>query len=386
MRSGGLPGVALPRLWERPAKSDRSGAPAEVAATGAKTGMRVSFDGGRLNERGVAVALFDYAFHARALLGVEPVILHDARVPPEPAHVARFAAQFPTYAYETEEGMQRLVERERIDVAYFLKTARKDSRVSRSSRTAVHEVFKFFHPHGDSYAYVSQWLSEAMTAGRYPAVPHIVDPLAPRANLRAELGIPVDAFVVGRHGAVDQFNVPFAPRAIEEALARRKNLWFILLNTARFSNHERIVHLPATPDRQAIANFVGSCDMGINARYVGETFGLAIAEFLAMEKPVLVWAGGRDRNHRVLVDDPRFVYATGRDLAAKLCAVEPADWRGAWAARVAPFAPAAVMQAFSETFLAEKAGARAEPPPWLRLQRMATDRARRLRDRLWCAL
>ncbi len=40
--------------------------------------MRVSFDGGLLNERGVAVALFDYAFCARELLGVEPVILHDA--------------------------------------------------------------------------------------------------------------------------------------------------------------------------------------------------------------------------------------------------------------------------------------------------------------------
>jgi hypothetical protein len=44
--------------------------------------MRVSFEAGRLNERGVAVAMFDYAFHARALLGVEPVILHDTRVPP----------------------------------------------------------------------------------------------------------------------------------------------------------------------------------------------------------------------------------------------------------------------------------------------------------------
>ena len=39
--------------------------------------MRVSFDGGRLNKRGHAVALYDYAFHARRRLGVEPVVLHD---------------------------------------------------------------------------------------------------------------------------------------------------------------------------------------------------------------------------------------------------------------------------------------------------------------------
>ncbi|HYA72387.1 MAG TPA: hypothetical protein VEF36_04445 [Roseiarcus sp.] len=348
--------------------------------------MRVSFDGGRLNERGVAVALFDYAFHARALIGVEPVILHDARVPPDPAHVVRFANAFPTYAYESEDEMQRLIERERIDVAYFLKTARKDWRVSRSSRTAVHEVFKFFHPHGDSYAYVSKWLSQAMTGGRYPAVPHIVDPPKPRANLRAELGIPRDAFVVGRHGAIDQFNVPFAPRAIEAALERRKNLWFLLLNTARFTTHERVIHLPATPDRQAIADFVASCDAGINARYVGETFGLAIAEFLIQDKPALVWAGGRDRNHLVLVDDPRFVYKTRRDLVQKLCDLEPRDWRGAWSARVAEFAPAAVIQTFADTFLAPGRRACEDPPFWFRLQRTANDRARRLRDRLWSAL
>ena len=94
--------------------------------------MRVSFDGGRLNERGVAVALFDYAFHARALIGVEPVILHDARVPPGPAHVARFANAFPTYAYEFEDEMQRLIERERIDFAYFLKTRRAGTGGSRA--------------------------------------------------------------------------------------------------------------------------------------------------------------------------------------------------------------------------------------------------------------
>ena len=56
--------------------------------------MRVSFDGGRINERGVAVAIFDYAFHARALLGVEPIILHETRDPPEPAQVSVSRAAF----------------------------------------------------------------------------------------------------------------------------------------------------------------------------------------------------------------------------------------------------------------------------------------------------
>jgi len=348
--------------------------------------VRVSFEGGRLNERGVAVALFDYAFHARARLGIEPVILHDVRDPPDPAHVARFAATFPTFAYDSEEEMQRLVERERIDVAYFLKTRRKDLRVARSCRTAVHQVFGFFEPHGDAYAYISRSLAEAMTGGRYPAVPHIVDPLPRRANLRAALGIPAEAFVVGRHGAPDQFSIPFAPRAVEAALERREDLWILLLNTARFSDHRRVVHLPATPDRQGVADFIASCDAGLNARYVGETFGLAIAECLAQDKPVLVWEGGRDRNHLALVDDPRFIYRTAADLTQKLCELEPRDWGGVWSARVAPFAPAAVMASFAQTFLQTRAQPFPRLPPGYKLMRSGRARVRRLRDRLLCAL
>ena len=48
-------------------------------------------------------------------------------------------------------------------------------------------------------------------------------------------------------------------------------------------------HRPLTPDRQGVADFVASCDAGLNARIAGENFGLAIAEFLAQDKPVLVW-------------------------------------------------------------------------------------------------
>jgi hypothetical protein len=348
--------------------------------------MRVSFDAGRINERGVSVAVFDYAVHARAHLGVEPIVLHDAARPPRVEHLARFAAEFPTVAYQSEDEMQRLIERERIDFAYFLKTRRGDLRVARSCRTAVHEVFRFFHPHGDSYAYISRSLSDTMTGGRYPFVPHIVDPPAPRANLRATLGIPADAFVVGRHGAPDQFNLAFAPRAILAALERRKNLWILLLNTRRFAEHERIVHLPTTPDRQGVADFIAACDVGLNARFAGENFGLAIAEFLAQDKPALVWAGGRDRNHLALIDDARYVYRTRAELTRLLCELEPGEGGGVWSARVAAFAPAPVMASFAKTFLQPQAQPFPRLPLGFGLMRSGMVRILRQRDRLWSAL
>ena len=345
--------------------------------------MRVSFDGGRINERGVAVAIFDYALHARAQLGVEPIILHDARVPPEPAQLERFARAFPTHAYQSEDERQRLIDRERIDVAYFLKTGRTPIRASKSSRTAIHEVFRFFHPHGDAYAYISSWLTKATTGARYPAVPLIVDPPPSRANLRAEFGVPKDAFVVGRHGASDQFNVPFVAEAIEAALQRRKNLWLMLLNTDRFSSHERIIHLPRAGDRQRVADFVGTCDAGLNARLSGEAFGLSIAEFLAEDKPVLVWKGGRDRNHLELVDDPRFRYRTRSDLTRQLVELERGAGEGTFRARVDEFTPERVMRTFASTFL--EPGERAWPrlPPGFRLAMRARARVARWRDRYW---
>lgn len=345
--------------------------------------MRVSFDGGRLSERGAAVALYDYAFYARALLGVEPVILHDASGTVDDEQLSRFSRAFAVRPYTSPEQRVEALEQERVEVAYFLKTTRPLYPTSPSRRTAVHEVFRFFRPHGDAYAYISSWLADAAAASRYPAVPLIVDPPKPQGNLRAEFGVPADAFVAGRHGASSQFDVPFVKPAIEAALAARPNLWVMLLNTDRFSDHERIVHVPRAPDRQRVADFIASCDVGLNARRGGEAFGLAIAEFLVQDKPVLVWQGGRDRNHLALVDDQRMWFRTREDLTRALVAFEPRPGGGAWRRRVEPFTPEAVMPLFARVFL--EPGSRPMPrlPFGFRLAERARMRLGRWRDDRW---
>jgi hypothetical protein len=220
---------------------------------------------------------------------------------------------------------------------------------------------------------------------RYPAVPHIVDPPPSRSNLRAEFGVPDDAFVVGRHGASDQFKVPFVAGAIEAALQRRKNLWLMLLNTDRFSTHERIIHLPRAGHRQRVADFVGTCDAGLNARLSGEAFGLSIAEFLAEDKPMLVWEGGRDRNHLELVDDPRFRYRTRSDLTQKLVELERGAGDGTFRARVDEFTPRAsdahVRQHFSRAGRAGMAAIAARVPARFTRAGATVSLARSLLDR-----
>ena len=345
--------------------------------------MRVSFDGGRLNERGVAVALYDYAFHARRLLGVEPVVLHDAGGDVDAAQAARFAVAFPLRGYRNAAERAAAIEDERIEVAYALKSTRPRYPLSPGRRTVVHEVFRFFDPHGDAYAYISPWLAEAAAAGRVPAVPHIVDPPSPQGDLRAEFGVPREAVVIGRHGAPDQFNVPFLAAAFEAALAARSDLWVMLLNTGPLLQHERVIHVPRAPERQRVADFVASCDLGLNARLGGEAFGLAIAEFLAQDKPVLVWEGGRDRHHLALVDDPAFRFRTREDLTRALVDFAPRDARGRWRARVKRFSPDAVMRDFARVFLESGARARARLPLGFRLGAKLKQRAQLWRDVRW---
>jgi hypothetical protein len=345
--------------------------------------MRVSFDGGPLNERGVAVALYDYALNARRLLGVEAVVLHDASGTVDADQVARFEAAFPVRAYRNDAERAQWLDAERIDVAYALKTKRPRYPLSPRGRTVVHEVFRFFDPHGDAYAYISPWLAQAAAAGRYPAVPHIVDPPPPRGDLRAEFGVPRDALVVGRHGGPDQLNVPFVAAALEAALAARPDLWVMLLNTAPLLRHERVIHVPRAPDRERVADFVASCDVGLNARLGGEAFGLAIAEFLAQDKPVLVWEGGRDRHHLALVDDPAFRFRTREDLTRALVRFEPRPGQGRWRRQVAPFAPEAVTEVFARVFLAEGTRPRPRLPLGFRLGAKLKARAQRRRDGRW---
>ena len=345
--------------------------------------MKVSFDGGKLNERGVAVALFDYAVQARAVLGVEPVVLHDISDGVDAAQAARFASVMPLMGYRDAAERAALIEAARVDVAYALKTRRPRYPQSPVGRTAVHEVFGFFDPHGDAYAYISPWMAQTAAAGRYPAVPHIVDPPAPSGDLRAEFGVPAEAVVIGRHGGPDQLNVGFVAPALEAALAARRDLWVMLLNTQPLLRHERVVHVPRAPDRQRVADFVASCDAGLNARLGGEAFGLAIAEFLAQDKPVFVWEGGRDRHHLALVDDPAFRFRTGADLTRALIAFEPRPGTGRWRERVALFAPERVMRRFAEVFLAPGARERPRLPLGFRLRGRVKARLQRARDAAW---
>jgi hypothetical protein len=71
--------------------------------------------------------------------------------------------------------IQMNIDKEKVDMAYFIRAGHKEGDLVTNTKTAIHSVFQHYEPHGDRYAYISEWLSNKMSDGKLPFVPHIVD-------------------------------------------------------------------------------------------------------------------------------------------------------------------------------------------------------------------
>ena len=221
--------------------------------------MKVLFHTHTLNFRGTAVAVYDYAKYNQQILGNESIICYNASVPQEldvsteQEVVDLFKKEFQVVSYTTEQELQKHCDG--VDVAYFIRYGHQEPLPQ--VRTAVHAVFQAYEPHGDRYAYVSEWLSKKMGHDT-PFVPHIVSMPEPDTDLRLTLNIPRSALVFGRYGGFTEFNVPFVKRTIENALKGRQDIYFVFMNTAPFIDSDRVVFLPASVDPVLKSNFINS--------------------------------------------------------------------------------------------------------------------------------
>jgi glycosyltransferase involved in cell wall biosynthesis len=162
-------------------------------------------------------------------------------------------------------------------------------------------VFQWHDPHGDVYAYISEWMSKNVAklynAPVHPWVPYVVQLPEPNYDSRAHLGIPKDKFVIGRFGGYKTFDLPYAKKVVERIANERDDIVFLFANTEPFCNHPNVLFMGPFFGQQQKSNYINACDAFIHARWLGESFGLAIAESLYFNKPVLACDVGFDRNH-----------------------------------------------------------------------------------------
>lgn len=313
--------------------------------------MKIAFNLDTINYRGTTVAVSDYAKYNQEILGNESIIVYDNTIQyekdmgSENEALEDLRTKFEVIGCPKSD-LNGVLQKEQVDLAYFIKYGHDDRELP-EVKTAIHAVFQAKDPHGDRYAYISEWLSNKM-GGDIPFVPHIVELPEANDNYRERFNISEEQVVVGRYGGYYSFDLEFVKQSIIELLDETDKFVFMFVNTEPFYKHKNIIYIDSIVDRQKKSNFVNTCDAMLHARTRGESFGLSVCEFLYHNKPVLAWNNGLDQNHIHLLKDSGSLY-NEYDFKSKLAniAEQDYDWKGI----VKQFEPKEVINKFKEVFI-----------------------------------
>lgn len=311
-----------------------------------------------LNERGTSVAMFDYAYFNQTILGNKSIIIYDHNNSwNETNGEKRFKKTFETHSIDCKncdtntinQKIDEIVEKTQSNWIYMTKFGKNDGCVSSKAKTLIQCIGMVNEPHGDVYSYGSYWLSKICSNGKHPAVPYMVYLPDESSDMREELNIPSDAVVYGRHGGADTFDMTWSYQVIAEVLKRNENIYFVFLNTTKFMDHPRVIHLNTIVDYKDKTRFINTCDAMLHVRYIGESFGLACGEFSIRNKPVITWFDSKERNHIEILGSKGIYYKTPNDLFNILLNFKPNsnyDWNC-----YRDYSPQNIMKIFDEVYL-----------------------------------
>jgi hypothetical protein len=318
--------------------------------------MKILFHENQLTERGTSVAMFDYAYYARELLNIEPIITYRIENSKTEA-IQKFRDNFEVFSYEHFNDLETYILKNSIDFFYAIKYGYRDEILSSNTKNLIHSVFCKHkeYVHGERYAVVSEWQS---LFNNIPYVPHILKLHETEETLRDYLNIPKTALVIGRHGGYETFNINFAIDSIKDILEKRSDIWFLFLNTEKKIDHERVIYLDSTVKLKEKTKFINTCDAMIHARDYGETFGLSVLEFAAKDKPIISYdnyelqskhqLGGR--NHFLELQDHCYKYSHKGDLDNIFLNIQRnTSFNTSYL--LDKFSPKSVMKLFEERFL-----------------------------------
>jgi hypothetical protein len=326
----------------------------------------VAFHSNQLGDRGTEICLYKYAKYNRDILGNRSIIISSSSKPyPSASRFKEFTTYLYPHVWQNDKRndairscIEDLCDKEKVTHFYAIKFGDQDGIMPKNVKSLAHCVFTMSEPHGDVYAGVCKYISDKF-GSIHPYVFHIVEKEAPHihSTFREEFGIPSNALVLGRHGGKDTFNLPFVWQAISNALQKRKDLYFVFLNTNEFINHERVKFLPWTMDEEIKAKFVNTCDAMMHARADGEIFSLSTAEFSVRNKPIITWSpdvvpSHYDTGHLVVLQDTCIKYKTSTDLLDILLNLSNKDIANKnWDVYSNTYSPSNVMSQFDDVFL-----------------------------------
>lgn len=327
----------------------------------------VAFHSYQLGERGTEIHMFKNAKYNRDILGNDSIIISTSSRPMP--SLKMFENEFKVFLYQdswVNDGMnlklrssiEKICDQNKVTHFWATKGGEDDGIMPSNTTTIAASIFRMDQPHGSIYSGICKYISDkygSVYPYVYPIVekesPHIVD------NFRTELNIPKNAIVFGRHGGKDSFNLNFAKSAICKALEKRSDIYFLFMNTDKFIDHPRVIHLGWTSNFETKAKFVNTCDLMLHARADGEIFSLAVAEFSTRNKPIITWRpkvipASYDTGHFYVLENNAFFYSDEEELISILLNISTVDFINKdWDVYKDKYSPENIMKSFDEIYL-----------------------------------
>lgn len=326
--------------------------------------MNIAFYTPHMTLRGTEVTLYDFAKYNEDLLGNKSIVIYNENSSwNHPTVIQKFKDRFkdnlislkgPNFEFAwnaeiTVPLLDKVLLEKKCDGLFMQKFGHNDGVISKMCKTFVMCAAPVCEPHGDVYSYVSEWLSEFASQGKYPFVPSMVDLPEVEEDFREILNIPKDAVVFGRTGGLDSWNLPWVSEVIKKIVDENSHIYFIFQNTPQFYMHQNIKYIPPTADMKFKTKFINTCDAMIHARHEGESFGVACGEFSIKNKPIITWFGSKDRNHIKLLGEKGYYYNTPQELFNTLVSFKKQpekDWNC-----YKDFSPEKIMKIFKRVYL-----------------------------------
>lgn len=302
---------------------------------------------------GTTVSYNEYAKYNQQILGNESIMFYDkSHKGNDDLAIKKFSEHTEMVGMDGDKDMvqlERLLDSHGCDAIYFQKCGKRgDGRFVNNIPSLIHVVGWENDPHGHVYAYVSRWMSEKCSNSKYPYVPYIVDLPDSDEDLRDEYGIPKDSIVFSRLGGNYSWDIPFASDAVRYILNKRNDIYFLFAQTPKFINHPRAIFIDKVVDVLEKRKFINTSDAMIHARYNGESFGMACAEYSFCNKRVVTYDGSNERNHIDILGDKGVYYSNYSDLVKIFSNFEKKD--GDFNC-YKQFSPKNVMTKFNDVFL-----------------------------------
>lgn len=315
----------------------------------------IAFHDNQLCERGTTIALYDFAHYNETLLGNKSIIIYNRNHPFNNKNIEdKFHDRFTCFSYNDIKEVDTIVTEQKADAIYWIKYGRIDEAITKvdTCKNLIHSVFDN-QPHGNRYAFVSKWMTDAFDKN-VPYVPFMINLPVCNENLRKTLDIPDSAIVFGRYGGKETFDLAFVHQVIEQIVKENQNIYFLFANTYKFCNeHHQIIHLDTLTDPIEKVKFINTCDAMLHARELGETFGIAIGEFSTLNKPIVTYAKSYQNAHIDILGEKGIYYNDYNDLYNVLndfsnLRNKYSDWNC-----FRDYTPENVMQKFNQVFLSD---------------------------------